>query len=443
MRVETDDTSDLTRAATQRAQARVGPKRLALGCDGDGNWQAATSEGMNLDDVLAWNDRLATPASELARVGVVLHCLETREWFPDASDPTTLARYARCGADARRLDRKALDAELAAGDYTAFGKAQAIEAFARAALIGGRLEAAIRKDAALTRVLITGPEAGWKAWEAGYAAHTAAIDAALAYEDAYLGGSKKARKGCGAALQAGWAGYLEARAPKDVTTAEALAQDDAIGLTLYSALIACDVAEARWLDAMGRWSLIEERVRDMRGPRAASAWAAFDALLVELDDRDSWVLAAEALALPRSPWLGLLDNAWANQVGYAEAAGGEIKAIAKADDGAVITFKKVTVTRDITECEPTNRLWGFDAHGNPIYEQKCRAAGKVKDTIVTEPVLVPAHLATKLAVGQVATFAIDTGRETRFATRHGFPTEVWKNAKLKVRVMWKGVALAP
>lgn len=444
--IDSPDTDD-EQAISKREEGQIEPLVHATGCSyrGHGVFQRDSAD---IGPWLWWMDQRATPPSEVARAMYVMYCIDNDfgpEGFPRADDPHVMLAYATCGVDARRLDAQKLEDELKDPKYSEYARVHAREVFARAKAVNAHLEAAYRakgqRDEAIKKLIFDAPEAAWAAWEKEYEEWKGAYEAMYAYEEKFYGNSKKAKRGCSEEIR----GYLgKYAASRKATTPEAAQQivTTPLGFTLASWVVACDVKEELWFDAMQEYERFQVR-RIYRGPRTAAIWAVSDVLSEIYEDAESFPIKREWLWTPSSPVLGLVWNAWANEIGYGdEPAAGEIASLKKHAEGMLVTFKKVTVTEDVTECVDTKKVYGIDSSGRIIYYQKCKVVGTQKRTISPDPVVVPTHLAGDLKKGQFATFNIDTGRgEPRYQVRHGYPVEVWANAKKKKLVIWRGLSL--
>lgn len=424
--------------ASARDKALLEGKRAALGCQGtvwQADWRRSTA------DWAYWNDRDIAPASELVSLAVLEQCLDhvyNRD-FPDPEQDQVVAGYARCGAEARRLDRARLEAELATMKLSEAARIAALETFARAKLVAGNLETAYQakaaSDPAWKRILFDAPEAGFTAWSEAATKWRPELDLVLAFEAKYDGPSKSAVAGCGPGLRAGWTKYLRAAAPKDAKAAERVANEDPIGYLLASRLLACDHREGRNLAAAYMGTLLTH-ARRYRGPRRAAAWAAADAISEIRKDREKLPINIALVARGDDPMYGPVANV-GNKIGYGENATAEVKAVKKAEGGVIVTFKTVKYKVDITSCTNTNRLRTISRDGTLYWEQNCVSSGSEWRTSTEDPVFIPADLATGVKANQFGTFRPDT----QLDPRGDFPTELYTDkTKTKLAVFY-GVSL--
>lgn len=442
-------TLDAFTAQGWRERQVKAPLRFAAGCDGY-HVGAARVGGLFAEDDWLWLiDRRAAPYSEIARGMDVLTCLNQklreRDLVPDPDDPEVMIAFALCGADGRRLDRRAFEKELAAAPFDPWTREVARARYVRAqtvtALLGDEYKARAAADPDLERVLFSAPEAAWTSWERAAATWKAELDLALAYEDKLLGNSKKAMLGCSAELRAGWQRYVAAR---KATTGEvaAAAYSEPVGFVLALATAACDDREgSAWLAVQTLGRLKE--ARQQRGPRTAAYWAVFDALVDVHADKEQWLLDVGHLpSNPRTPFLERVEytSSLTAAVGDGDDAfaRGEIKAVKAGAEGTLVTFRTVKVTSDVRECQDTGKLWGWNAHGSPIFHQTCKVVGKQTETVSPEPVMVPAAVAAGLAAGQYGDFSVTSGAG---GARLGFPIDVWKDKARAQLVIHAGARL--
>jgi len=432
--IDVDDDDTLPRADRTNALAELG--RTAGGCD------RPTWESRSRTPVLAsyWLDRDAAPPSEIARAAAVVHCLGRgldRDARPDPEDPEVFLAYAVCGADARRLDPARAEAELADARYHDWARVHARETVARAVLLTEHLTAAYRGLAGqhpeVQQLAFDVPERTWKAWEAARATWKAEVDQALAYEDALVGTSKKARLGCSDSLHASLDRWAASRKVTTLAQARELSLDP-IGHALIEKTILCDVhdhPEEYGAMAQNEAGLLSGR--SFHGPRYAVFWAVTDVITKLAEDDESYPLepGAGGPAVTRFKLPGAIDLRDDNQ------ARGEISKVSKAGDQVVVTFKTVKATREVTECVSTGKFWGWGADGSPIYHSSCRVTGKVTETVSPAPIKVPAVVGRGLAKGQFGVFWVSGSSDDR----PGFPIEVYADKRQQRLVVFRGVGL--
>lgn len=413
---------------------------IAGGCSGD-TALAIAADG-TASDLGWWLDRRAEVSSELARAMFVLRCVRRlgndADW-PDVGDPWTLGAYASCGPDGRRLDAAALEKELAAAPWNDVSRTYARATFALAkatiAHVAADVAALVKKEPAYQKPLIDAPEAGWKAWEADYAAHRAAFDAALAYEDKLYGPSTKALLGCGDELRKHFVGYVGSKHPKDPKAARRVATDQ-VGGVLLASLALCDAVEGRFLAArVEAEALRPNEVPIRRGPRLAAYAAALDALNDLVADRARFPWQPKQLRtvidVPRD--VSLYD-AIADRIANKTVYDNPVRGVVGGVKGDAIAFKKVKTTIPNRICTPNGRILSV-RDGNVIYDSDCVTKGTVTLDETPADVHVAPEAMPGLKPGVRATFEID---QSDFKVRRAFPVEIWQGDAL---VAYLGVAM--
>jgi hypothetical protein len=424
--------------ASEQDRVLLEARRAAVGCRGtvwNADWRFTT------EDWAYWLDRDIAPVSELAVVAHLEQCLDHayQRDFPDPEYDKVQVGYARCGVDARRLDRARLEQELKDPAITDAARQTAREAFSRAKLIAGQLTAAYQAkaatDPAWKKILLDAPEQAFTAWQAAATKWRPELDAVLAFEDRYYAPSKSAVAGCGPGLRAGWTKYLRAAGAKDAKAAEQVATADPIGYLLVSRLLACDDREGRYLASVYEGALIQH-ARRFRGPRRAAAWAVVDAINDIKQDREQFPISAGSIALGSDPIYGRLSST-GNKIGYGDEVQAEIKAVAKVKGGVKVTFKTVKYQVELSTCTPTNRLHSISGDGHLIWEQNCVYRGTAWRTSTEKPMVIPDEQAGGLAPNQFGTFRPDTNLDPR----GGFPMVLYTDKSKKKLAVFSGVAL--
>lgn len=422
--------------SSEQDKALLEAKRATLGCAGtvwNADWRRSTG------DWGYWLDRDGEPASEVGHVAYVEQCLDYsyKRDFPDPEYDSAQRGYAKCGVDARRLDKTRFENELAEMKISEASRQAARETFARAKLISDQLTTAFKAktDPAWKQILFDAPEKAFTDWQDAAAKWRTELDAVLAFEAKYYSPSKSATAGCGPALRAGWVKYLRAAKPKDAKQAEHVATYDPIGYLLASRLLACDHREGRSLLAAYEGTLLSH-ARRHRGPRRAAQWAAVEAINDVQKDREKFPLSASSIAPGGDPMYGPVSNV-GNKIGYGENAYAEIKSVKKRSGGTLITFKTVKYQVDITTCTNTNRLRSVSSDGTLYWEQNCKSGGTEWRTSTEAPMLVPDEVAAGLKPSMFGTFRPDTATDPR----GGFPTEIYTDKSKKQLAVFFGVPL--
>ena len=441
-----------------RDKALYGALRMGTGCSpqyGPTVYPNATDlSAGDADETLGWwIDEYTEPPSELARAVFVTSCLRNlphdAQW-PDTSEPYNMARFAVCGADARRMDRAKLDKEIADKKFNHYAKINAIETFATAKAVYDYMATEYNKkaakDAAYKTVLFDAPEKGWSDWDKTYAANKAVFDAARAYATKFYGPSKTALLGCGDSFRKGLATYLKSKAPKTAEQAFNLAIDP-IGYSIWSAMALCDALEARYTAAQFEIDLFSSGqdsgpVGIQRGPRLAAYTAASKALADVLADRDKFPIKGNMFhPKVEQPTENLLHGAFDAAVnkGFISAnpAKDVIQSVKKEKNGFLVTFptRKRTVPNRV--CVRNGRINGWGINGEPIYDSDCHIEGTITLNNTVKPVVVPNEFGAGLKAGQFGEFLINEGTEPR----QGIPRMVFANEKADKLLIWYGFQL--
>jgi hypothetical protein len=381
-------------------------------------------------------DRVAAAPSEMLRALQVTRCL-------DVSEPkqTDAFQYSVCGHDARALDTKVLEKEIAG--YSDWAKTVARYTHGHARYLATRAEAAARalakEDAVWQQLIFDVPAKTWTAWEESYKADRAAIDAALAYEDVYTGPSKNAAKNC---LPKAWPalqGYVSSRKASGLAGAkEAL-------MTPVGNILVRQVASCLQAEGMTFAQYMFEEMRNGspagRGPRHAMSAAVADALMVIKSDREkfpadrTWFRHYVA-----GTSRDLLNRDLASMGGGSSDKGGIIKSVKKEGDNLRIEFKEEKIRERESWCEDTSKIIGWFSDGTPQYYRVCKEGGMVTVDLTHVPVLVPALMGGALEKGQFARFRT-SGTPSEGETTRAIPVEIWANADKKELVGYAGLAL--
>jgi hypothetical protein len=320
---------------------------VALGCEGGFKLVA---RGVPWS-WMTWLDRPDLPPSQIVTASFVLACT------PDGADP----RAANCAGDAVRLDRKQLEAEIAALHLNALGMVRALEVFGVARARAEAVGAAIAQQPKLVRVVAAARTAfdGWNA--AVYQPHQALFDLAYAIEDKASAIDPNQLSatphpiGC-APLRKALRDYLASTRPGR-STAVLAAATDAVAYPLLARLALCDAAEGRYTAANAELQVLRSQHRYRHGARWAAHWAAFDAAIdsnravdasaipgIDHEDEDHVVKLAGFVAdnHASSDRLSSLDE----QTGTEGTARdhvieqGKVSSVKKTKDGVLVTFKK-------------------------------------------------------------------------------------------------------
>ncbi len=401
-RWETDCASvpALDRSATPDARLERQFLR-ALACD-DGSRVLLGQGAYWIDraDALAGDGGL----SPLTRAGFVDQALRSWRYRGIGVDAEVQVGSDFAGWVAARMDVEALDLTqtrraLAATSLGATEQALALVRVGRiktAALALGRAwRAAVARVPSLAALVDTGPREALAHWRRDSAAHAAALRRAWAVETGWLGGGGAALAGCDGPLEADLLAYLRAQAPQTLDEAHA-ALERPVGYLLAAALLTCHHALGH--DGPAR-AMQDEllRLAPQRGPRMAALnrlrraavqltprdgvrmpLASFDPA-GQLRDEEDWVRSSESRAGSRQR----------GTVARVRRSGGSLE----------VEYRTESVTVDVRNCTPTNRIRRIERDGNVVYEQNCTTVGERTFEVTPDPVSIPASFGEGIQPG--------------------------------------------
>jgi hypothetical protein len=413
--------------ASERDRRLNAATRQAVGCGQNAGVPFWVDRGLITD--VSWDiDAAAEPPSELVRAYLVLSCLVPRETLEDSD----LAAYAVCGADARALDPKAMETQIAS--YPELVKAQARMLLGVAQRVGATYEAAAQAkasaDPAWQTMLYDAPAGAWKQWASLYQANKAPIDAARAYETAFYGPSRKAAKGCWKSAWGNFTAHVQAAKASSLLEAKH-AMTDTVGAIILEHLVACTAAEGETV-MNNDFSQLYGTAPSARGPRYASVAAVIQAINTIQEDRSkfsgggTWFNGMFTMRSPLAEGSGdvnALDLARDDQ-------GGVVKKVKKDGDVVRVEFKSDRWKEPSMSCVQTDRIQQIGIDGTLIYEQKCTYGKDIWVEQTHDPISVPAALAGGIKPGSFVRAAADA-----------FPVEVWANKDRKVLTAYMGVEL--
>jgi hypothetical protein len=380
---------------------------IALGCEGT---FSLAPRGVPWSH-MTWLDRPDLPRSQIVTAAYVLACV------PDDANP----RYANCAGDVARLDRKQLEAEIAALGLNPLGRVRALEVFGVARARADAALASIKQNAALAQVTVAVAGAAFDSWEAtAYRAHKKLFDLAYAIEDkaSAIDPNELSRSprslGC-TPLRQGLREYIVAQKPK-TAKAVLVAATDAVAYPLLARLALCDAAEGRYTAAAAELQVLRSQHRYRHGAHLAAHWGAFDAALeskhavdasaipgVDRDDQDRAVKLAAFVSDNHTSRLRPLDEATADlatdRSGVIEQ--GKVSSVKTTKDGVVMTFAKEQWIAASWNCTTSKRIVAFQGN-QAIYDRDCEPAGTHVETYQLEPrVFDDASSAERVRVGQI------------------------------------------
>lgn len=375
----------------------------------------------NLAGTLLWADELADKLSELGRASLVDMCFRETNYSPDSK--STLV-WALCGADAKALDLKKLEGELAAGNVKPDQKAEvlkeAAEMKAKAMKVGAAMDAAAKDDPGLQQLFKVTEQAKAE-WTAYLAKNKAEFERYQTLKDAVRSGktNNPAFKGCYEATKAPFERLVKSVAKKipwDVGNDYLPGYISYLVTTPENYITTVNWAACAWsIHESGEAPYVAAVNGDFRGLRAG--WRTI-ALGKVFDEKFKPKFADRSLKM--DDWTfqwkygvkmsGVNDNAAI--MTRSEAVVGSLKA-----DGEVtkVAFKGDKV-ESCLQWKETNKVTGISAGGQPMYEKKCLKRGMVdnQETALEVP--------TKYMAG------VKPG--DTFASVRQFPVVAWKGKKL-------------
>ncbi|MDB4957393.1 MAG: hypothetical protein JWO36_4962 [Myxococcales bacterium] len=369
--------------------------KTALGCE------HKFLEMFKFEGNYPWMDRPDLPQSEIVRAWSIVECLNNDV----NAQHTNYEGYANCVGDIHLLDRKKLDAEIAALKLNPLGRVRASELYGIAKIRADAWTARISKNPAEKKVLIDVPLAAFNAWNKDvYEPHKALFDAAYAIEDKSFTietnelAAKAHPMGC-AELRAGIHEYINSK--KSKTKADVIAAaSDAVGYPLIERLALCDGAEGRYTSAAGELALLRQKGSRMRqGPRLAAHWAAFDAalespttdsmahLIPPIEDHNDTVFhRAEFTTGGHAGGRFSLEDQTGDE-GISRdhvIEQGKVVTVKKTKDGTLVTFKKEKWFEPTWSCTE-GRVINYESDGTPIRSRNCVQVGSHEVTYQLEP----------------------------------------------------------
>jgi hypothetical protein len=411
-----------------------------LGCDQEN--PGAAYVGFMLDQQSA--------PSQLQRAGYVWICLQPEQFANRPNVQELALPYATCGTDARALDRKQLDAELASRGFAKAIVDKAHERFDKVVALNATLLAAFHAEGpSWTKTFVEAPGKGFAARTALFAQHAAVLKDVRAFDEVYRAGKRSAAAGCGERFGKTLLTFL---ADKPRQSREQIRASMQLGPAPYllGALAACDFLEGRLGLALQRYTLASLG-RSQFGPRAAAHYAAIEALLtVRKDETRFPIEPAEGYWFPLpSPGYdnyvkGHLGQALTSQTQFLPPESAETAIISDVKpngDHVVVSFEKVTRKVREQECRPTNRIESIGANGHVFYYEECRYTGKILTIVQKEPeVAIRKEVALGLERGRVLLFEVDH-KSSLGGPKEAYPFMVATDPELEKPVAYHGFAI--
>jgi len=406
---------------------------VALGCE-----RNQASREREIDTIGYVLDLPGGEQSQIISAYYVVRCLDT-DRMEDAKDP-----YLFCGYDARRLNEKKLDAEIAERKLSAESAATARALFKKAkdrdAWMVGELTKSEDKHYDYKKLYVDLPEQTAVAWEKFYADHKDVYDLGTAIERqlsatdlSHRGYQAIEVKGCDE-MHKSFKDYLAKQSGKPAPEIAQFVQSDPLAFEMLSSIVACDGLRGFKIDAVGAYNLLEKG-RMWRGPRTAAYWAS----LVEAKDTEAKVQFSppvhKGYAEVDQHKLMHLAKEIANtnlNLSYGGPATAKVAAMKKLADGWVeVTFKLEKWMEPDFECVDIKPLhfnhWG--QNGQPVWDWKCNVKGYHEETKQENPHAFSELASAGLKPGMVVKML--TASQSKEPTSQAFPLEVSLPAKTK------------
>ncbi len=409
---------------SQSAQGRQKYAIIQALCTKDrlGRGSSMTAAESPLDNLLSL-ERPDQRVSEIARAWYLVHGLPSYE--PKRDDFSMMRHeagevYPLLSLLISRMDRKALDAEIAALGLTGLLRGRAIVLFGDAMNMAKTWGELVREDAkrdpAMTKA-IEGAERAFTDWSKVYQDHKAALDLAYAVEDKMMALSDKARFdqpnaiGC-EELRKTFKEYLVGQKRKTKDDVKSAATD-VVGYPLFSRLILCDAVEGRWADAAAEREILKSG-RFAAGPYTAAFWSLADSGVTvrkHPDFSSDVVSAAITWTLNnRFDSVSTLNEVYDGKGGVSEedyrANGhmieqGRVGAVKKSKDGIEVSFKKEKWSEPDFKCTNSGRISQYERDGTPVYISHCVMAGSHVVEFQLDPRVFTDRSAADVKVGQI------------------------------------------
>ena len=406
----------------------------ALGCRGVPTAIMSQLDNDSLATASYWLDQAAEPPDELVRLAFVLRCFNTGASSVDPKSAIrTLGNHAFCGHDARKLDRKTFDQAVARYQLPPLGRARAREMFAYTQKLLASYRAAyaslVAKDKDYATLIVDEPERGFAEWSKLRAANQAALDGALAMEDKFRDGDKRAAAGCRTVLRKQLADHVKSRDPKTKDDVIDGVNDD-VGQPVLRALVACDALEGRFGIVDSELKLLRQG-RERRGPRTAAFWHTLDVVAPIAKDNPKFVQASQFGApLPSDnnlgSWMHKAHESTLNNTRFDRDQKGQIASMVASGDGFTIAFKHSSYQAPTWSCQDTNRIDRITPDGRVEYRQSCVQTGTHTVNDTAQSAWIRKDVAEGLKVGMVLEMRLDRKPDPL----EGFPMETYSAKQL-------------
>jgi hypothetical protein len=359
-----------------------------------------------------------------------------------AERPWRVILHPMIQPDLDAFDVKKLEKELSEAPFAGnpWAKAVLLESLgwyrAKSADYLAAIAKLTKKDEGWKELLLEAPKRALKDWSARTAQFKDALTRSAEFEAKAFGPSRKAAKGCSAALRKDFGAFLKSvKAPaKEFSQAVV---GDPVGNVLLLRLAACEAAEGHGAFAgllKGSW----EEGRVMRGQRFAAMYGAIEALGEVKKDRPKFPLEPSQGRVPRNDELlnrfeDGIESMPVKSYGP-EAIGSVVKSITRQGDKVKVVFITEKFTRPAHDCWDTNKIMGINSDGTIRYYRNC-TFGKRMETITLhlDDAVFPADLAAGIKPGTW----VDVARNSNSA----MPLAVYADKSQQKLLAWRGFGL--
>lgn len=322
-----------------------------------------------------------TPQISMAqRVAYVAACINQKT----SSDAEKVAIWAICAADAKALDRKAFESEVAASSLTAEEKQNVLLHFAWVQRNATERQAAVEALAAATPALaelLALPAKAHAEWATAVQDNKDLYHNALKYIDASRAGNAKAMEGCDAALWPHITSQVkaQAKAPSSHDALDGMARTPMGGM-LRLAMQDCYNTDASQVKRMGMFA----------GERTAALRAIWGNKIKFDAPAKFYALSNERWPAPKPKTLNGI-----------KASRGIVETATTEGDAVKVVFKSEKVKYE--ECAAhaeTGKIEGWDSSGRIIWEKECTKWVWKTATETPAPVSVPVRFAAGIKPGR-------------------------------------------
>ncbi len=339
-----------------------------------------------------WLDTPGKKTPELIRSIYVWNCLAPKRGNEDQSNDEGLAR---CGADGRRVDIAASDAEAKAMGLNELGLARAHSVAVAAKAIYQAVAADAEKRPKAKALYLDKAEQIFSRWEeAEYQPHKAIYDLALAAEEkVWAHRNEKLELGCSVPLRKELFAHATKMKPKTREDMFTKVAADPYASFLMEHLSMCELNDGDLL-AAGSWNAYQRGAGGFhaRGPRFAVVSAVYDAYREEQARKEPKMVGVPVGV--DSPLFELVFRSldqpydvgnWEDKV----TEQGQIVTMKKTKEGTAFTFKTEVYWEQQRSCTRTNQVDFVTPSGTVVYKVgKCTDFPPKKVLVTQKPVTI-------------------------------------------------------